>query len=243
RKQIPALVASGYRVIVPDQRGYNLSDKPPGIKAYRLHELVNDVVGLIDALDYQKVNLVGHDWGALVAWAMGIWQPARLHRMGILNVPHPAVITRFLTRDLEQLRRSWYVFAFQLPWLPERLLTADNCHRAERILRGSGKTHTFTREDIEKYKQAWSQPGAMSAMINWYRAALRYPPSISKNLRVTVPTLMLWGMKDVALTHRMARPSMDYCDDGRLVLFADATHWVQLDEAEEVTKHLLEFFK
>ena len=166
RKQIPALVASGYRVIVPDQRGYNLSDKPAGIKAYRLHELVNDVVGLIDTLDYQKVNLVGHDWGALVAWAMGIWQPARLHRLGILNVPHPAVIPRFLTRDPEQLRRSWYVFAFQLPWLPERLLTADNYRRAERILRGSGKTHTFTREDIEKYKQAWSQPGAMSAMIN-----------------------------------------------------------------------------
>lgn len=243
RKQIPALVQAGCRVIVPDQRGYNLSDKPTGIKPYRVHELVNDVIGLIDALDYEKINLVGHDWGAVIAWALAIWKPERLHRLGILNVPHPAVMARFLSRDPDQMRRSWYVFYFQLPWLPEAGLRAQDHRWMARALRGSGKLHTFSNEDILEYKKAWSQPGALTAMLNWYRAAVQYRPAMPKDPRVRVPTLMLWGMKDVALTHRMARPSMDYCDDGRLVLFPEATHWVQLDEAEEVTKHLLEFIK
>jgi pimeloyl-ACP methyl ester carboxylesterase len=243
RHQIPALVDAGCRVIVPDQRGYNLSDKPQGAKAYGVHELVNDIVGLIDALDYEKVNLVGHDWGAVVAWTLAISNPKRLHRLSIMNVPHPAVMSAFLRRDLEQLRRSWYVFSFQIPCFPERGMSANHWRGAERALRGSGKIHTFTKEDIKKYKQAWSQPNAMTSMINWYRAAFRYQPSMPKDLRVRVQTLMIWGMKDVALTYRMARPSMDYCDDGRLVFFEDATHWVQHDAAEEVNKLLIEFFK
>jgi pimeloyl-ACP methyl ester carboxylesterase len=111
------------------------------------------------------------------------------------------------------------------------------------VLRGSGKIHTFTKEDIKKYTKAWSQPNAMTSMINWYRAAFRYRPSMPKDMRVRVQTLMIWGMKDVALTYRMARPSMDYCDDGRLIFFEDATHWVQHDAAKEVNKLLIEFFK
>jgi len=241
RKQITALVEAGCRVIVPDQRGYNLSDKPKGVKAYAIHELVNDVIGLIDALGYEKVNLVGHDWGAAVAWLLAIWNPERLHRLGILNVPHPAVMRRFLQRDLEQLRRSWYIFFFQLLWLPEAGMRADNWRGAVRALRGSGKVHTFTNEDIEKYKEAWSQPGAMTAMINWYRAAARYQTPILKDPRIRVPTLMMWGMKDVALSHRMARPSMDYCDEGNLIFFPEATHWVQLDEAEAVNHYMVDF--
>lgn len=243
RHQIPALVDAGFRVIVPDQRGYNLSDKPKGVKAYRVGELVNDIVGLIDALDYEKVNLAGHDWGAVVAWTLAVTNPKRLHRLSIMNVPHPAVMSAFLWRDLEQLRRSWYVFSFQIPWLPERGMSANGWRGAERALRGSGKIHTFTNKDIRKYKEAWSQPNAMTSMINWYRAAFRHQPFMPKDLRVSVRTLMLWGMKDVALTYRMARPSMDYCDDGRLIFFEDATHWVQHDAADEVNKLLIEFFR
>lgn len=243
RHQIPALAEAGYRVIVPDQRGYNLSDKPRGVKAYGVYELVNDILGLIDALDYEKVNLVGHDWGAVVAWTLAILHPKRLHRLSILNVPHPAVMSAFLRRDPEQVRRSWYVFSFQVPWLPERWLSTNGWRGAERALRGSGKIHTFTNDDIKKYKEAWSQPSAMTSMINWYRAAFRYQKSIPKDPRVCVRTLMMWGMKDVALTYRMARPSMDYCDDGRLIFFEDATHWVQHDDAEEVNRLLIEFFK
>lgn len=241
RKQIPALAEAGCRVIVPDQRGYNLSDKPKGVKAYEIYTLVDDIVGLIEALEYEKVNLVGHDWGAIVAWTLANKYPERLHKLGILNVPHPAVMKRFLLRDFEQMRRSWYVYLFQLPWLPEAGMKGDNWRGAERALRGSGKIHTFTNEDILKYKEAWSQPEAMTSMINWYRAAVRYQPPIPKEPRIKVPTLMMWGMQDFALTHRMARPSMDYVDDGNLILFPEATHWVHLDEAEAVNHYLTDF--
>ena len=240
-RQLPALVDAGCRVIVPDQRGYNLSDKPKGVKAYSVYTLVEDVIGLIDALDYEKVNLVGHDWGAAVSWVLANKYPERLHHLGILNVPHPAVMKRFLQRDLEQLRRSWYVFFFQLPWLPEAGMRANDWRGAVRALRGSGKIHTFTDEDIEKYKEAWSQPGAITAMINWYRAVIRYQPPIPKDPRIRVPTLMMWGTKDFALSHRMARPSMDYCDRGNLIFFPEATHWVQRDAADEVNHYLVDF--
>lgn len=241
KNQIPALVEAGCRVIIPDQRGYNLSDKPKGVKNYRVEALVKDIIGLMDALEYEKVNLVGHDWGAVVAWTLAILHPERLHRLSILNVPHPAVMRRFLTRDLEQIRRSWYIFFFQLPFLPERALSANDWRGAVSALRGSGKIHTFSREDIAKYKEAWSQPGAMTAMLNWYRAVIRHMPKMPRDPRVRVPTLMMWGMKDVALSHRMARPSMDYVDEGNLILFPEATHWVQHDEAEAVNHYLLDF--
>ena len=241
RKQIPALVEAGCRVILPDQRGYNLSDKPKGVKNYDVYTLADDIIGLINALGYEKVNLVGHDWGAIVAWTLANKYPERLQRLSIMNVPHPAVMQKFLYRDFEQIRRSWYVFFFQLPWLPEAGMKRDNWRGAEYALRGSGKIHTFTNEDIEKYKEAWSQPGAMTAMINWYRAIVRYQPASPKDPRIKVPTLMMWGMKDFALSHRMARPSMDYCDEGNLILFPEATHWVQHDAAEEVNHYLVDF--
>ena len=240
KHQIPALVEAGCRVIVPDQRGYNLSDKPKGIKNYRIDELVKDILGLIDALAYEKVNVVGHDWGAVVAWMLAYQHPERLQHLGILNVPHPLVMRRFLMRDIEQIRRSWYVFFFQLPWLPEMGMRADDWRGAVRALRGSGLIHTFTNEDVEKYKEAWSQPGSITAMINWYRA-LRYELQLPQEMQIHVPTLMMWGMKDVALTHRMARPSMDHVDQGNLILIPDATHWVQRDAAEEVNHYLLDF--
>ena len=241
-KQIEPLTEAGYRVIAPDQRGYNLSDKPKGVKAYSLDKLTDDILGLMDAFGHEKVNLIGHDWGAVVAWAFAIWHPERLRKLGILNVPHPAVMMNFLRRgDPEQLRRSWYVFAFQIPWLPEAIMRSDNWRGAERVLRGSGKIHTFTNEDMTEYKKAWSQPGAMTAMINWYRAIVRHRPKMPQGSRVKVPTLMIWGMQDVALSHRMARLSIDYCDDGKLVLFEEATHWVQHDETEAVNQLLLEF--
>ena len=239
RKQIPALVGAGCRVIVPDQRGYNLSDKPKGISAYCTETLAEDIVGLIQALDYQKVNLVGHDWGAVVSWMVGIKYPERLHRLAIINVPHPAVMRRFLQRDFEQMRRSLYAAFFQLPWLPETLLRLGNWRLTARGMRRSAKYNAFTNQDIEKYKEAWSQPGAMTAMLNWYRAAARSQVEITDGMRVPVRTLILWGVKDSALSRRMARPSLDYCDDGNLVFFPDATHWVQHEEAEEINRQLL----
>jgi pimeloyl-ACP methyl ester carboxylesterase len=241
RKQIPALVEAGCRVIVPDQRGYNLSDKPKGVKNYGVSILVDDIIGLIDALEYEKVNLVGHDWGAVVAWTLAIKYPERLHKLGIMNAPHPAVMRRFVTRDLEQIRRSWYVFFFQLPWIPEKILSANHFRELARTLRGSGRVHTYSNDDVEKYKEAWSKPGALTGMLHWYRALIWHQPKIPINPRVKVPTLMLWGVKDVALSHRMARPSMDYVDQGNLIFFPEATHWIHLDEVEEVNHYLVDF--
>jgi len=242
-KQIPALVEAGFRVIVPDQRGYNLSDKPRSVKSYSLEMLAQDMLGLLDALGYEKVFLAGHDWGAAVAWALTIWNPERFYKLAILNVPHPSVMTRFLYHDPEQMRNSWYIFFFQLPWLPEAVMRQGNLRGAERILRGSGKPHTFTNQDIVEYKKAWSQPGAFNAMINWYRAVVRFQPAMPKDKHVKIPTLMLWGKQDFALSYRMAQPSIDLCNDGRLIFFESATHWVQHDEAEAVNRELVNFFK
>lgn len=240
-RQLPALAAAGCRVIVPDQRGYNLSDKPKGVKNFNIEELTKDILGLIDALEYEKVNVVGHDFGALVAWMLATKHPEQLHRLGIINVPHPTVMWRFLRRDFEQMRRSLYALFFQLPWLPEMILRAGNWRVASSGLRRSGRDNAFTDEDIEKYREAWSQPGAMTAMLNWYRAAARYQPEIADGMRVRTRTLILWGVQDFALSRRMARPSLDYCDDGNLIFFPDATHWVQREEADEVNRRLLEF--
>ena len=240
-RQLPALVDAGCRVILPDQRGYNLSDKPKGIKSYDIYTLADDILGLIDALEYEKVNLVGHDWGAAVTWMMAIWHPERIHRLGIMNMPHPAVMKKFLQRDFEQMRHSWYAMFFQLPWLPETIIQNHDWHRAVRSLCTTSKPGSFTDEDITKYKEAWSQPQAMTSMINWYRAMMRFQPTLPADPRIKVSTLMMWGMKDFALTHRMARPSMDYVDEGNLILFPEATHWVQRDAAEEVNHYLIDF--
>jgi len=240
RKQIPALAQAGCRVIVPDQRGYNLSDKPKGIQSYRTDVLVEDIRGLIEALDYEKVNLVGHDWGALVAWMLAIRYPEKLHRLGILNVPHPAVMRRFLLRDFEQMRRSLYAYFFQIPWLPETILKMDDWSTLAKSICNSARNNAFTEKDIEKYEEAWSQPGAMTAMLNWYRAAFWYRPQLTDEMRVRVRTLILWGVNDNALSRRMARPSLDYCEDGNLIYFPEATHWVQHEEADEVNRHLLQ---
>lgn len=241
RKQIPALVNAGCRVIVPDQRGYNLSDKPKDKKDYSISTLVDDVLGLIKVLDYEKVNLVGHDWGGGVAWILAMSHPEKLHKLAILNSPHPAVYRRFLQRDPDQIRRSWYWLFFQLPRLAEKILSANNFREMVRGLLNSSKKNTFTNEDIDKYKEAWSQPGALTSMLNWYRAAFQSSPKMPADMRVKVRTLMMWGMKDVALSHRLARPSIDYCDDRNLILFPESTHWAHLDAADEVNHYLIDF--
>lgn len=240
-KQLPALVKAGYRVIIPDQRGYNLSDKPKGMKNYGIYTLVDDIIGIMNTLDYEKVNLVGHDWGAFVAWVLAHKYPERLLTLSILNVPHPLVMKKFLLSDLEQLFRSWYVFFFQIPWLPEKVMATDNWRIAVRALKVSGGIDTFTDEDVEKYKEAWSQPGAITSMINWYRAGVRYMRKLPKDLSIKNPTLIIWGMKDIFLSHRMASPSMDYVEEGNLIFIPEATHWVQHDAAEKVNHHLIDF--
>ncbi len=233
-KQIGALAQAGYRVWVPDQRGYNLSDKPKGIAAYRLSALGRDICGLMDAAAYEKAFVVGHDWGANVAWWLALNAPERVERMAALNVPHPAVFLPHIRRHPRQLLRSWYIFFFQLPWLPEWTSRLGNWRMPTQAMRRSSRPGTFSEADMNLYRQAWAQPGAYTAMLNWYRALMRRPDLPPVNARVSVPTLMLWGANDVFLDRELAQPSIDLCDQGELIFFEQATHWLHHEEPERV---------
>jgi pimeloyl-ACP methyl ester carboxylesterase len=250
RHQIGPLAQAGYRVLAPDQRGYNLSDKPRTVDNYRIGILAADVVGLIQALGRERALLVGHDWGAAVAWHTAMHYPQAIAKLGILNVPHPAVMVRTLRSSLRQIMKSWYIFFFQLPRLPEWTLSRNNYAAMRRMLKASSRRGTFSDEALDRYVQAWRQPGALKAMIHWYRALFRsVVASMGRSVegahtgRVEPPTLMIWGAKDIALDRSMAQPSIELCNQGRLVFFEQATHWVQHDEPERVTRLLLDFLE
>ena len=242
RRQIQPLADAGLRIWAPDQRGYNLSDKPRGTAAYRFDELAADVVGLIDAAGVDRCYLAGHDWGAAVAWWVALRYPERLHKLAILNVPHPAVMAHNLISNLSQLRRSWYMFFFQIPYFTEAILRNNDYEPMVRMLMSGSKPGSFSSDDVDKYRQAWWRKGAITSMLNWYRAAIQMPPDMSGDLRIRVPTLMLWGAQDIALSREMAQPSLDLCDEGELVFFESSSHWVQHDASESVNKHLVDFF-
>ena len=240
RKQIAPLAEAGFRVIVPDQRGYNLSTKPPAVRDYRLRELTADVIAIADTIGREKILLAGHDWGAGVAWNTAVRHPGRIEKLAILNAPHPAVMMRFLRINPRQMLRSWYMLFFQIPMLPEFLFSKDG---ARSLLRSSRKG-AFSPEDLDRYREAWSQPGALTAMINWYRALLRERPDFTAaESRVSVPTRILWGMKDEFLLSAMAGASVNYCDDGELIEFPEATHWIHHEEPERVNQLLIDFFR
>ncbi|GAA4409836.1 epoxide hydrolase EphM [Nibrella viscosa] len=242
RRQITVLAEAGYRVWAPDQRGYNLSDKPEGVGAYQTDTLVADILGLITASGRQKVFLVGHDWGAIVAWRLAARHPERLHKLVILNVPHWRVMKQFVLRQPRQLVRSWYIIFFQLPWIPETLVKWRNYRLMVQALLGTSRPGTFRRDDLKQYKQAWGQPNAFRSMINWYRAAVRKPPTERIKPTIQVPTLILWGKQDRFLMAEMARQSLAYCAEGELVYVEEATHWLQHEEAARVNTALIDFF-
>lgn len=248
KNQIEPLANAGYRVWVPDMRGYNLSEKPRGTFAYNLDLLAADVVGLIDAAGVDQARLVGHDWGAAVAWWTAANHPDRLSKLGILNVPHHRVMAKHLRTNKEQRRRSWYIYMFQLPWLPEFRIRRNNYDSFVRAIQGrNGRSEA----ENDLYREAWSQPNALTSMINYYRALMRHRPKRSTagssgadrlaSHRIVTPTLMIWGAQDAALGREMAQPSIDLCEDGRLIFLEEASHWVQHDEPERVNELLLEF--
>jgi pimeloyl-ACP methyl ester carboxylesterase len=235
--QIVSLAEAGFRVIAPDQRGYNLSDKPQGVASYRMPVLVADILGLADALGCARFHLAGHDFGAMVSWNLALLVPQRLKRLVIANVPHPAVMQANLRRHPAQMLKSWYVFFFQLPGLPERLMAAQNWRQ---LIASLPADLSATEQD--RYRAAWGQPGAITAMINWYRAVLRGPQETAPSSKIQAPTLVLWGRRDPYLGYEMVQPSLDLCQDGRLAMFADATHWVLRDQAKEVSRLMIEHF-
>ncbi|HET7769561.1 MAG TPA: alpha/beta hydrolase [Chloroflexota bacterium] len=240
RHQIPALAAAGLRVYALDQRGYNTSAKPPGVSAYTLDQLASDVLRLADEVaPGRPIDVVGHDFGAAVAWWLAAFRPERLHRQVIVNVPHPAVFTRTVRRDPRQLLRSWYIAAVQLPRLPELLLSAGGYRSLTNALVKSARPGAFSPNDLRAYREAWSQPGALTAMLNWYRAGWSSAALPAKP--VSTPTFILWGRHDVALIPEMAPASRDLCHRAELVTFDHCSHWPHLEEAHLFNQHLTRF--
>ena len=236
--QIPPLEDAGFRVIVPDQRGYNLSDKPKGVSSYQMDTLGDDIIGLADAFSYDRVHLAGHDFGAMVGWNLAMRHPERLKRLAIANVPHPAVMQNYLRTHPLQMLKSWYAFLFQLPGLPERVVRANNW----KFLISALPDDLIT-DERDRYREAWAQPRAMTSMINWYRASFRQMWKSTAASQIWVPTLVLWGQQDPHLSHEMAPLSVDLCEAGRLIMFEDATHWVMHDKPREVSHLLIEHFQ
>ncbi len=242
RKQIDPLAAAGFRVIVPDQRGYNKSSKPRGAASYSLAHLTSDVLAIADQLGRPRIFLAGHDWGAAVAWSVALVHPQRVAKLAILNVPHPSVMLRYLKTNRRQLRRSWYMFFFQLLFIPEVVFSAFDFRLGVRSLVRSSRPGTFSAEDLAQYRAAWSQPGALTSMINWYRAAARHRTKFS-DPAVHVPTRILWGERDAFLLSEMAHDSLRYCDSAELYTFAGASHWLQHEEHARVSELLIDFFR
>ena len=245
RGQIDHFVSSGYRVIIPDQRGYNLSDKPAGIANYSIDLLARDVVGVLDNVGGPKAFVVGHDWGAAVSWYLAARYSDRIHRTAMLSVPHPRVFIKNLIMNPTQLRKSWYMFLFQLPWLPEFIVRRRDWALLVRALQDTSAPGLFSDSDFEQYKESWARKGALTAMLNSYRAALLGPSKLAldrESSRVKLPVLLIWGKNDQFAVEAMARESLQYCDNGHLEFFESATHWVQHEEAANVNDLLSQFF-
>ena len=248
RKQLDAL-SGGFHVVAPDLRGYNLSDKPPRVEDYKIDKVAEDVIGLIDHFGAKQAAIVGHDWGAGVAWALAQQHPERVSKLAVLQVPLQSVFRANLT--FKQLLRSWYMFFFQIPRLPEWLISRQNFRAieltfTEKVVR----KNTFTTEEVERYKEAARQPGALTGAINYYRANVfdRLFPRKRKgnvnqsNGRVQVPTLFIFGEQDFAIIPASVRGLNKYIDAYyREVRIPDSGHWVQNEAPAEVNAALLEF--
>jgi pimeloyl-ACP methyl ester carboxylesterase len=238
---MPLLAARGYRVIAPDLRGYGTSAKPPKVKDYALDRLVEDVTGVLDALGHPTAHVVGHDWGGALAWQVARAVPERVDRLAVINCPPFDVMQRAPLRDPLQPFRSWYIFAFQLPILPQWSSSLRDFALLTSIMIRSARPGTFSTESLAGHRKAWSNPDALRSMIHWYRAGLRHPPAGGK--RITVPVLLLWGEQDRFLGTSLIGPTEALCESLRVVRFPDHTHWLPHEAPEAVMEHILQFFE
>jgi pimeloyl-ACP methyl ester carboxylesterase len=243
RYQMPVLAKLGYRVWAPNLRGYGATDSPREIDAYKARTLVEDVIGLIKASGAKEVLLMAHDWGGALAWSVALIAPQLVQRLVILNLPHPACFAREL-RGPVQVTKSWYMFFFQIPWLPEFLLGRRQGRViAETIRRTARDPERFSDEVLEVYRQNAARPGGLTAMINWYRAAFRNGGFVRRPKRgipvLKIPTLFLWGDADVALSIRTTRGTEQYVSDLTFRVFPGVSHWIQ-QEAPEAVNAMIE---
>ncbi|MBV8221395.1 MAG: alpha/beta hydrolase [Solirubrobacterales bacterium] len=242
RRQIEPLVAAGFRVVAPDTRGYNLSSKPDGFQAYGVDLLAADIRGLIEERGAKSALLAGHDWGGSIAWTVAMNHPEVVDRLAILNAAHPRRLSEGL-KNPNQLRKSWYFFFFATPGLPEDIVHARNWHFFRHFLHDANPP--YTPEEMDRYIEAWSQPGAAAGMINYYRASVRQSQkeAAAKLRPISAPTLVIWGERDSYLGSDLAEPhSEDVPNLAGVERLADASHWVHHDESERVNQLLIDFF-
>ncbi len=243
RYQIPFLAEQGYMTVAPDLRGYNDTDKPR--TGYDVPTLLLDIAELIKQLGHERAIIVGHDWGGALAWSFAIQYPAMTERLIVMNAPHPGAFLREI-RTFRQLRKSWYMLAFQLPWLPEYLLSrnhADNIARL--ILEAAVHKEAFPPDELDRYREAMTKPGAMTAALNYYRQLLRGGPNgaTGGKLRVSATTLLIWGEQDIALGIELTMGLERWVPNLTIRRIADSGHWVQQEQAELVNLHMLEFLQ
>jgi epoxide hydrolase 4 len=240
-RQIPALAAAGFRVVAPDQRGYNLSDKPRGISQYRIDLLTADVLHVIRALGREQAIVIGHDWGGAVAWRLAMDQPQAVERLIIMNAPHPVALAKALRRGWSQRLKSWYMLFFQMPWLPETLLRLSPAFTGRLFFRRLAvRAGAFSDDDLEVMAAALARPGAMRAMIHWYRAAFRFPP-VQRARVIDLPSLLIWAEDDIALGLSLTHGLERWVPNLRTHYIAHCGHWVQNEASEEVNEQVLAF--
>lgn len=241
RFQIAALAEAGYEVWAPNTRGYGESTKPPKVADYDFDVLLEDLGALVDVTGRTDLTLIGHDWGAAQAWGFASRQVRPLERLVIMNVPHPTCFQRELRR-FRQLRRSWYIVFFQIPWLPERLMLARNAKGiADAFTNMAIDDSRFPEEVTDVFRAAAQRPDAMRSMINYYRALMR---SARRTLgeevpHIDTPTLMLWGLEDTALGRETTEGTDEFVTDLTLRYLPGVSHWVQQEAPEKVNAMLL----
>ena len=242
RHQLPAL-SERYTVVAPDLRGYNLSDKPGRVSDYKIDELADDVIGLIHHFGRDKAAVIGHDWGAAIAWHIGFEHPQYLSKLGAFQVPPPSILKR--NYSWRQFAASWYMFFFQLPYLPEYLLSANDFALLRRALKETtAERGVIPDSDIDVYKNAWAEPGALTAMLNYYRANVfgRLLRSPGTECKISVPTLFVYGQQDTAIVPESVRGIGDVVDARfEQFLVPTAAHWIQQEIPNEINDILLEF--
>jgi epoxide hydrolase 4 len=243
RHQIEPLAQAGYRIWAPDLRGYGGTARPIGIEAYSIELLMDDVSGLLDAAKVQRAILVGHDWGGIIAWYYAMRYPGRVDALVIMNAPHPACFEREV-RHWRQFLCSWYMGFFQIPWLPEAALSAGHAYVIGQIFeRMATDRNEMPSDVVESYRKQAYEPGALTAMVNYYRAAFRGGGGIRQRRlgypKIDIPSLVIWGLQDHALVAQNLNGLSEFVTDLTVVRMADAGHFVHEDDPEQVTHELL----
>lgn len=239
--QMEELAASGYRVAVPDQRGYHLSDKPEQIEDYTINKLSDDIAGLIEAFGETSAIVIGHDWGGAVAWRLAASKPEYVKKLIAINIPHPTAMPRVFMKNPLQWLKSSYMAFFQLPEVPEKLMAANDFESMKQAMKGTARPDAFTDQELERYKDAWSQPGALTGMLNWYRAIRKGSLLQMPKAPLRMPVRIIWGLGDQFLSPMLATESLKFCENAELVWVGEATHWVHHEQPEIVNRLIKEF--